>query len=309
MGRIYTLGETVYDIIFRDNRLVAGMAGGAMLNTAVSLGRLGRPVSLISEWGCDAAGDAIDDFLSRNGVDTGWCCRYQNGKTVLALASLDAAGDARYSFYKAYPPERLNGIMPPFKKGDMLMFGSFYAIDPIVRPTLRAILEHAHQSGVMLFYDPNIRKNHLHQLAQCRPFIIENMALAHIIRGSHEDFINLFGTEHAEAVWQQLLPGRCLIVTKGGESISLLTPGFSVHIKPEPITPVSTIGAGDTFNAGIAFGLRERDITPDEIPQLSREEWRRMLVVAGQFAADACMGYENYISTGFANTLLQNGDS
>jgi len=307
MGRIYTLGETVFDIIFRDNQLIAGMSGGAMLNTAVTLGRLSRPVSLISEWGFDAAGEAISSFLTANGVDTQWCCRYQDGKTVLALATLDATGDARYSFYKDYPPNRLNNIQPPFRKGDLLVFGSFYAIDPILRPKLKAILENARQSGALLIYDPNFRKNHQHQLSQCRPAIMENLSLAHIIRGSHEDFGNIFGTEQPEAIWRQIPDGRCLIVTRGGESITLLAPGYSLAVNPESITPVSTIGAGDTFNAGLAYGLSERNLTPDGLLKTSPEEWLRILTLAGRFAADTCMGYENYISKGFANSLLQKG--
>ena len=72
MRKIYGIGETVFDIIFKNEQPQAAKAGGAMLNSAVSLGRIGLPVSFISEYASDNVGRIIDSFLSENGVGTGY---------------------------------------------------------------------------------------------------------------------------------------------------------------------------------------------------------------------------------------------
>ncbi len=68
MRKIYAIGETLFDIIFKESQPQAGKPGGAMLNSTVSLGRIGLPVSLISEYGDDDIGRIIDKFLKENGV-------------------------------------------------------------------------------------------------------------------------------------------------------------------------------------------------------------------------------------------------
>jgi len=70
MRKIYGIGETVFDIIFKNEQPQAAKAGGAMLNSTVSLGRIGLPVSLISEYAGDNVGKLIDSFLTANGVGT-----------------------------------------------------------------------------------------------------------------------------------------------------------------------------------------------------------------------------------------------
>ena len=86
MARIFTIGETVYDIIFKNSQPIAAKAGGSMLNTSVSLGRLGLDVNFVSDLGKDVIGDNIIRFLSENGVSTGCIERYDNRKTAIAIA-------------------------------------------------------------------------------------------------------------------------------------------------------------------------------------------------------------------------------
>ena len=100
MRKIYGIGETVYDIIFKDGAPQAAKPGGSVLNSMVSLGRTGLPVSFISEYGRDDVGSLIDRFLNDNGVNTSSVYRYNDANTSLALAFLDEKNDAHYTFYK-----------------------------------------------------------------------------------------------------------------------------------------------------------------------------------------------------------------
>ena len=83
MRKIYTIGETVYDVIFQQGQIKTGKAGGSMLNASVSLGRIGLDVSFISEVGNDDLGNVILHFLKVNNVDVSNIQRYDEGKMPL----------------------------------------------------------------------------------------------------------------------------------------------------------------------------------------------------------------------------------
>ena len=125
---VYCFGETVIDIIFRGEGCVTAVPGGSMFNTAVSLGRCGVPVEMISECGDDAAGELAAGYLVKNGVGISWLGRYSKGKTGIALAFLDEQKDARYSFYKDYPEIPAFSGLPAAGTGDIVLFGSSYAL-------------------------------------------------------------------------------------------------------------------------------------------------------------------------------------
>jgi fructokinase len=112
MRKIFAIGETVLDIIFKNNQPFAAKAGGACLNSSVTLGRLDLPVFFIGEYGLDEVGSLIDRFLKENKVSTQYVYRYYDGKSSLALAFLNENNDASYDFYKFYPESRLNIDFP-----------------------------------------------------------------------------------------------------------------------------------------------------------------------------------------------------
>jgi fructokinase len=66
------------------------------------------------------------------------------------------------------------------------------------------------------------------------------------------------------------------------------------------ITPVSTIGAGDNFNAGMIAAIYKNNITRDELAKMGEEKWGRIVSAGVDFASDVCLSYENYISADFA---------
>ena len=193
MRNIYTIGETLFDIIFKDGQPQAGKAGGAMLNSSVSLGRIGLPVSLISEYGDDDIGRIIDKFLVENGVSTSFSDHFKQGNTALAIAVLNERNDASYTFYKNYPSERFGMDFPRIQKDDIILYGSIYAITREIRSKFIGFVKSASDDGGILLYDPNFRKAHASELDELRPLIIENISMASIIRGSDEDFQNIFG--------------------------------------------------------------------------------------------------------------------
>ena len=294
---VFAVGETVFDIIFKDFHPQAAKPGGSAFNAMISLGRLGIPGSFISEVGNDRIGNYIKSFLRDNGVDDRFVVQFNDGKSALSLAFLDESSDASYDFYKDYPNQRLNEKMPVFGENDYLLFGSFYGLNPVLRPQVTGLLSAAEQAGAAIYYDPNFRSSHLADLDRLRAIIEENITASTLVRASSEDMENIYGVKTPESAYERVAP-MCdyYIHTANAAGVDLFTPTFRLHVDVEQIQPVSTIGAGDTFNAGILYGLYTRGINPRNIREVSREEWSRILDKAGEFSRAVCLSYDNYIS-------------
>jgi len=304
MRHIYAIGETVLDIIFRNQQVKDAKPGGSMLNAAVSLGRAGMKIRLITEFANDQVGSVVQAFLEDNGVDCSYVHHYHQGKTPLAMAFLDEKSDASYVFYKDYPINRLNIRMPDFEPGDLLLFGSFFGIDLAIRGKVLEILHLAKSKGVMIIYDPNFRKAHAHELEKLKPLIIENIGLANIVRGSHEDFEIMFHAQSIENVRELTGPGPdVIIMTQSSDAVFLNSKSLNTQFPVKSIKPVSTIGAGDNFNAGLIYGLVKDNISIGKLGDMPGPEWEKIISCGVSFASDVCMSYENYISIAMAKSL------
>ena len=301
MRKIYAIGETVLDIIFKNNQPFAAKAGGACLNSSVTLGRLGLPVYFIGEYGLDEVGNLIDKFLKENNVSTQYIYRYYDGKSSLALAFLNENNDASYDFYKLYPENRLNLDFPEIQSDDIVLFGSIYATTPEVREKLLGFIKQARKKKAIVIYDPNFRKQHLHNLPKLKPMIFENMALANIVRGSNEDFSFILGVNSAEEVYEQIQEKTPnLLYTAHMKGVWLNTPSLHAQFPVRTIQPISTIGAGDNFNAGVVYSLYKNNVRYDSLNQLNENAWAEIVRTAVDFATQVCLSYDNYISYEFA---------
>ena len=301
MRKIFGIGETVLDIIFKNGQPQAAKAGGSVLNSIVSMGRMELPVSFISEYGLDDVGHLIDNFLKNNGVNTSFVHRFHQGSTALALAFLDEKNDAHYSFYKDFPGKRLEIDFPVIEKNDIVQCGSFYAIWPEIRKKFKKFIYSANEKGALIVYDPNFRPTHLSELDTLKPLIIENMKMANIIRGSDEDFKNIFGVNNADEAWEVVRNYcKCLVYTANVEGVYVRTTSISGKFPVQKITPVSTIGAGDNFNAGMITSIYNNNIKEEHLEKLTEKEWAKVITTAVDFATHVCLSYENYISSEFA---------
>ena len=303
MRKIYCIGETVYDIIFKNSVPVAAKAGGSMLNACVSMGRTGLPAYFISEYGKDQIGNEIENFLVSCNVHTPYVYRFFDGKTSIAIAFLNEKNDASYTFYKQLPEKRLALEFPEINENDIILTGSFYAINIEIRPQITHILSKAKEAGAIIYYDPNFRKAHFHELELLKPMILENMAFADIVRGSNEDFEMIFGAKNLDDAYSHVSPYcETLIYTDASKSVSYKNKEINASIHAKVIQPVSTIGAGDNFNAGLIYGLFQENINKNQLEHLKVSQWQRIMQYGVDFASEVCMSYDNYISEDFAKS-------
>lgn len=191
MRKIFGIGETIYDILFRGGKPIAAVPGGSVFNGLISLGRCGLDCTFVTEIGSDRVGQDILGFMQENGINTDYVSCYQGKKTAISLAYLNEDNDAEYSFYKDYPNNRLDFEMPFIEENDIVAFGAYFALNPVLRKQVRGFLEYAKSQGAILYYDLNFRSNHSHEVESLRDTFKENFALADIVRCSHEDLINL----------------------------------------------------------------------------------------------------------------------
>lgn len=307
MRKVVGIGETVLDIIFKNDRPVGAVPGGSVFNGIISLGRAGIDTTFISEAGNDRVGRRITDFLKENGVNADSVCVYPGSKSPISLAFLDDDNSAEYIFYKDHPHDKLDFAYPDVRRDDVVMFGSYYAVNPVIRPQVLGFIEYARSRGAILYYDVNFRASHRNDVMKVTPNILENLEYADIVRGSTEDFEVMFRKTDPDVVYRSEIAFYCkrFICTQGAGPVELRADGgLSVRYPVIETDTVSTIGAGDNFNAGFVYGLIKYGITRDMIEAgLTRRQWDDVIRCAQLFSANCCKSIGNSIDTDFAGRL------
>jgi fructokinase len=302
MRTIYSIGETTYDIIFKDNQPTAGVVGGSALNAAVSLGRAGLDIYFLSRFGNDLIGNISENFLKENHVNCDYIKRF-DGQSRIALAFLDRQNNARYQFYQSNQMPKLS--FPEVKENDFVLFGSLNALNNRGRNDLIRFLKKAAKKKAIIVYDPNIRNFASSEKPDIIAKVEENIRLSTIIKGSTEDFTTLYGN-HYEKILQSIVKDsneKVILITNGKNPVRVITHSFAEEIETKEIETVSTIGAGDNFNAGVIYGLHKKEIATRNISSLSAQDWRQIVHYGSKFAANVCSSTTNYISNDFAASL------
>lgn len=297
--KVYIVGETTFDIIFKNDQPQEAKVGGSQLNTSVSLGRLGVPVQFITMFGNDQVGDIAHRFLNENNISLDYVTRYE-GNSRVALAFLDQNNNAHYTFFKPEVEKSLKFAAP--KQDDIVLFGSSFAIKDEGREKLMCFIERAGNNGAIILYDPNFRKTNAKNLDQIKRRVEQNIRLADLVKASDEDFTNLYGVNDAKGAWTVLsqIKKIPLIYTASDKEIWIKTTSDEKSYPVPEIRPVSTIGAGDSFSAGVIYRLYRMGIRKNEINGLKEEQWDQIIQTSTEFAQHVCMHYDNYLSDAFA---------
>ena len=164
------------------------------------------------------------------------------------------------------------------------------------------LLERAHDMHAIIYYDPNFRSSHKEEAIKLAPTIIENLEYANIVRGSQEDFFYMWGLQEADKIYKDKVKFYCrnFLCTAGAEQVSLRTGTISKEYSIPPLEAVSTIGAGDNFNAGIIYGLLKYDVRYDDLNTIGEAKWDQIIRYGMEFAAEVCKSYSNSVSNEFA---------
>ncbi len=256
-------GEALIDMLPRETaqgeRAFAPYAGGAVFNTAIALGRLGAPVGFFSGISTDLFGDILTGTLEASHVDAGFAAR-SDRPTTLAFVTLKD-GHASYAFYDENTAGRMlsDSDLPdlPDAVGALFFGGISLVVEPCAAAYEALLTREAGNRAIMI--DPNIRPGFIKDEAAYRARLGRMIGLADIVKVSDEDLHWLLGPGDTEELARQLLiTGPALIcVTEGAKGARGVFPGGTVTVSSRQVQVVDTVGAGDTFNAGVLASLAD----------------------------------------------------
>ena len=289
---ILCCGEALIDMLPRQSTdgepSFAPYAGGAIFNSAIALGRLGVPTEFFSGLSSDLFGQQVRDVLAASTVGS----RYANlsGRpTTLAFVRLDN-GHATYTFYDENTAGRMltEADLPVLGDDvDAMLFGAISLIPEPCGSAYEALMKREHQRRVMMF-DPNIRPGFIQDKQAHLGRMRRMLAMADIVKLSDED-LGWFGEtgSHDEIAADWLGKGpKLVIITKGSKGATAYSAAHTVSVTPEKVTVVDTVGAGDTFNAGVLAALHEQQaLTKNGIATLSESAIEAALSLGARAAA------------------------
>jgi fructokinase len=151
----------------------------------------------------------------------------------------------------------------------------------------------------------------LHDLRKLISSIHENIGLADIVRGSNEDFKNIFNVYSPTDAFDKLSAyGNPVLIYTNNSSHAYFVSDDQNFLLPVPeIKPVSTVGAGDSFNAGVIYTICKLNVSRSELPLLKKKDWEMILGMGILFGSHVCESMENYISTSFGDKLKSKPNS
>lgn len=258
---ILCCGEALIDMIPGPDGRFAPLPGGAVFNTAIALGRLGAPVGMLTGLSRDAFGRQLEATLIENGVDTGHLIR-SDRLTTLAVVHLQNSA-ATYAFYDEESAGR--GVqsedMPLLSDAITGLF--FGGISLVSNPAADAYAELLlrEREGRLVMMDPNIRASFITEKTAYRARLARMMGLVDIVKVSDEDLHWLVpGTANWRDKAQGLGP-HVVLVTFGAKGAVAVVGNQTVEVAAIPTAVVDTVGAGDTFNAGVLAALNAAGVT------------------------------------------------
>ncbi|MDF1631571.1 carbohydrate kinase [Mycoplana sp. MJR14] len=289
---ILCCGEALIDMLPRKSTLgedaYAPYAGGAIFNTAIALGRLGVPAAFFTGLSDDMLGDVLRQALADSHVDYSPCAILSRPTTVAFVKLVN--GQATYAFYDENTAGRMIGTENLPVLGDdceALHFGAISLIPEPCGSTYEALLMREHDRRVISL-DPNIRPGFIKDRAAHQARIERMAAKSDIIKFSDED-LEWFGMHgsHDELAAEWLKRGpKVVVITKGADGADGYTKNLKVSVAGEKVEVVDTIGAGDTFDAGVLASLKRNDLlTKEKVASLGEAGLRDALALAAKAAA------------------------
>ncbi|MDR0504418.1 MAG: carbohydrate kinase [Bifidobacteriaceae bacterium] len=279
------LGEALIDIV-RKGTHETEHAGGSPMNVAVGLGRLGIPTTLGTWIGKDQRGEVIRQHCAASDVHLvpGSDAAV---KTPTAMATIDDAGQAQYTFDLSWELPKV----PKWLSPAVIHTGSIAAV---LEPGGSAVLEaiRAGADRATITYDPNMRPQIMGSSAGVNLRVEELISLADLVKVSDQDMLSLFpdGDMMEEAAhWLEQGPS-IVIVTKGGDgAVAVTASGLWVEIAPQPAVVVDTVGAGDSFMSGVIWALAQAGLLGaaqrQALRQITEQQLRLVMEQAAQIAA------------------------
>ncbi|GGU80827.1 carbohydrate kinase family protein [Lentzea flava] len=290
---IVVAGEALVDMVpVGDDELapLAPKLGGGPYNVAVALGRLDVPTSFLSRVSDDHFGVQLVKRLHASNVRTDLVQRGPEN-TTLAVVGLAEDGSARYSFYVDGTADRL--VEDPGPLPEDVRAVSFGTLSLVLEPGASVYEKVLRRESKRLLtaLDPNIRAGLIHDPGAYRARFRSWLPDVGLLKVSVEDAQWL--AEDGDVIeiartWISQGPAA-VVLTKGGDGLSVITATDQVDVPPVKVDVVDTIGAGDTVQGALLAWLHDHDaLSAENVRALRSDEWTAALTYAGAAAAITC---------------------
>lgn len=287
---ILACGEALIDMLPRLSEAgepsFAPYAGGAVFNTAVALGRLGAPAGFFSGLSSDLFGDLLREVLAQSHVDVS-PAHVSDRPTTLAFVRL-TDGHASYTFYDENTAGRmLSEDDLPAAEAEAYFFGGISLVGEPCGTAYEALQARVAARRVTMV-DPNVRPSFIRDEGAYRARLARMIGRADIVKVSDEDMHWIMGpgdvTDLAQAMLRQ--GPKLVCVTEGAKGATGHTAQGKVHVPAPRVTVADTVGAGDTFNAGLLAALWQSEcLTKGALRAMSDEVLEAALSLGVRAAA------------------------
>jgi len=290
--RLVFVGESLIDFTATADLAFQGHEGGAPTNSAVAAARLGQPTGFITQLSTDLFGERLLAHMQANGIDTRFVLR---GAAPSTLAFVERTPTSnRYAFHmqgtadtRWAPP-----VLPELpERCRYLHFGSIALLHEPAASRITDLVE-AQRGWRIVVFDPNVRPSLIADADAYRRRCVRWLRACDLLKLSDEDAAFLSpGMAPEQAAARCLSQGpRAVVLTRGAGGATLYRAGAApIAVAPPPVAVVDTIGAGDTFVAGLSVALLEHGVeTPSQLAQVPDAAWRVVLRFAATAAALNC---------------------
>jgi fructokinase len=266
--------------------------GGGPHNTAVGLGRLGTHTGFLGRLSTDRFGQMLRTNLTESNVDLGYVVDTID-PTMLAVATLSDAGHASYAFYTvgtadvALSVDDLRDLGPSVRA---LHFGTLSLALEQMGSTLAALL-HRERAHRLIAIDPNVRLSVIADVDSYRARLVDLLAASDVVKISDADLAGVWTNAPIDDTAARLFASgpALLCVTRGGDGVSVHHASGVFEVPSVPVDVVDTIGAGDTFNAGLLAWLDRHDLLArGAVAAMTADQVRSAVKFAASAAAVTC---------------------
>ena len=278
MKKVYCIGELLIDFVSNNGEEYSKKPGGAPANVAVAISKLGGKAYFLGQVGKDNFGKYLEEVLIDNNVDTKYLKK--EGRTTLAMVSLDKSGERNFDFYRGGDGEYEVDINDLSIDSDTIVhFGSATAFLPgNLRNTYYKVLEDAKNKKATITFDPNYKDD-------CWNFMRE----AEFIKISDEEAKLLTETDNIELAVKSLINSKlnAIAITLGKEGTMIIKDGKAIVIGSIKIKQKDSTGAGDAFVGAVLSQLSKIDNKND----VSFDIWKKIIEFANKVGAITCTNY------------------
>ncbi len=273
---VTVIGEALIDLVAEGaHHCYRARPGGSPYNVAIGLARLGVRTSLMARLADNGFGRLLRAHAQQEGLDLS-AAPHAVEPTTLAVVSLDEQSHVSYDFYLQgtadwqWIPAEVARLR---QDTAVLHFGSIASWTQPGSEQVLAMVREVHAAGrALISYDPNVRPSLLGDPAHGRELVEGNVGISHLVKASREDVEWLYpgiGIEHVAARWLEL-GALLVVVTDGAHGAQAFRPGRpAVRREGRSTRLVDSVGAGDSFTAGLVAGLIERGLhTADRLARL-----------------------------------------